>query len=150
MNQLENLIGAARLFLSIQQGETYVETKPTGLLDPDTSDAPEVVVNLYNQCRTDKALVKNSDALVTLFEIDSGATEATRAYWKHSKAFNQTLNRLEKALTPLPDTPLKVKLIITDLTLILKESDVYSKGITESLVEMKAEVDALAGKAAVA
>ena len=145
MNQIQNLIGAASIVSDIYRG-TYTETQPTGLLDPAEVQAPEVVVNLYNQCRKDQALLENSNALVTLHEIGAGQSEATRKYWKHAEAFGQTLKSLEKLLTPLPSNPIQIKMIVGNLTLILKSSDTCSKGITESLIELKAEIDQLSGQ----
>lgn len=147
MNSIDNLIGAARIAVDIEEGNPHVETQPSGLLDPATTDASPVIINLFNQCRKDKALVKDSDEIVTLHEIGAGESEATRNYWKHSEAFHQTLNTLENLLTPLPNTPLKIRAITADLTQILKDSDRCNKGISKSLMDMKAEVDLMAAEA---
>ena len=40
MNSIDNLIGAARIAVDIEQGNPHVETQLSGLLDPATTDAP--------------------------------------------------------------------------------------------------------------
>ena len=84
---------------------------------------------------------------MTLHEIAAGKSEATRTYWKHSEAFHQTLDTLENLLTPLPNSPLKIRAITADLTQILKDSERCNKGISKSLMDMKAEVDMIAAEA---
>ena len=120
MDRIANLIGAARIAGNLEQDFQQIETKPTGLLDPIATDAPPVIIKLYNQCQKDKALLSNSDALITFYEIAAGKSEASRNYWKHANAFRQTLDRLEKLLTPLPKTPLEVKALIEDMEPLLK------------------------------
>ena len=147
MDKLENLIGAVNILSDIAAGNGFRNPKPTGLLDVAATEAPPAIVNLYNECLKDKALVKYSAYLVTLHEIGAGKSEATRNYWEHSKSFRETLDRLEKVLTPLPNTPRKIKAIIGELTEILKAVDRYNKGIVAALVAMKAENDAFSGTA---
>ena len=150
MKRLENLIGAAQMVLGIEEGKPYIEAPPTGLLDPVATDAPPVIVNIYNQCLTDKARLTNSDAYVTLHVIAAGKSEATRNYWKYSEAFHKTLGDLEKLLKPLPSTPNQIKAVMGKITPLLKSSDTCSQAVLQSLTDMKAEIDVLAGKTAIA
>lgn len=139
MNELGKLITAAQMLSDIQQGKPYRQTHPTGLIDLEATQAPPVIVNLYNQCRKDKAMLEDSNAFVTLYETTDGVSFTTQDYWRQADAFGQTLDRLEKLLTPLPITPSEVKALVEEFTTILKDSDSQSKAIAETLLKMKAE-----------
>ena len=138
---LNTLIATVRLAMGIIHGKPQEVAKPTGLLDPNTTQAPDVIIKLYNQCRKDRAFLENSDALVSLYEITDGKSETTRAYWKHADAFRQTVDSVEKLLTPLPVTPSDVMALMYDIVALLKDADTSTNVITETLIDIKAEVD---------
>ena len=138
---LNTLIATARLAMGILHGKPQEVAKPTGLLDPNTTQAPDVIIKLYNQCRKDRALLENSDALVSLYGITDGNSETIRAYWKHADAFRQTVDSVEKLLTPLPVTPKDVRALMDDIVALLKDADTSTNAITETLIKLKVDVD---------
>lgn len=143
---LNTLIGATRLAMGILHSKPQEIAEPTGLVDPATTKAPEAIVGIFNQCREDQAFVENCDALVKLYEMTDGKSETTRAYWEQAEAFRQTLDSLENLLTPLPVTPLEVKALIDNLAPIIKQADVTTNAITETLIAVKVELDLKAGQ----
>ena len=147
MQQLDTLITAAKMLGNIQQGKPYKEVKPTGLINSAETHAPPVIVNLFNQCRRDVAMLANSDALVTLYEIGEGKSFVTESYWKRAAAFRQTLESLENLLTPLPTTPSEVKAKLDNFTTILKDSDTHAKAVVESMLDIQAECDLMQARA---
>ena len=143
MNSIDNLIGAARILSDIQEEHPHRQTLPTGLIDADTSPALPIIVDLFNQCRKDKAMLANSNAIATLYEIAVGECFTTEAYWQHAEAFGQILESLENLLTPLPITPSEVKAKLDDFTSLLKDYEIKAKAVMETLLKMKAECDLL-------
>ena len=145
MDRIQNLIGAAQFIMDIDKGNPHVPTPATGTIAAGDTQAPPTIVNLYNDCQRDKARLQDSDALVTLHEIGFGKTDAVRLYWKFADTLRQTLERIEKVLTPLPCLPREIAAIVDDLTPLLKDANHCNEGIVEGLIAIKTEVNALAG-----